>query len=225
VTAGQLPLGPSQAADADPDVDGVALAAATATGVVLGTRFAVASAWVAATCCLVVACLGTSGAWRTRGEGGEAVAGVLVLATLLASGAAAASMRAAAVRGGVLAGSVRQPARVEIAGAVAEEPRRLRYGGRWVVLTVDRVERAGRTYRTRERAGLLLPRGRLPPPRPAAGSPPARSGGPARPAAAGPPGTTVGSPSGTGCGCGHRLGRPGGATRWGGSRRSCSGIP
>jgi competence protein ComEC len=185
---GHLPLGPSRAADADPDVDGVALAAATATGVVLGTRFAVTAAWVAATCCLVVACLGTPGAPRIRGEGGGTVAGVLVLATLLASGAAAASVRAAAVRGGMLAGSVRQPGRVEIAGTVAEEPRRLRYGGHWVVLTVDRVERAGRTYRTRERAGLVLPRGRLPPPRPAAGSPPTRPGGPAPPAAADPAG-------------------------------------
>ena len=85
--------------------------------------------------------------------------GVLVLGLLLASGAAAASVRAAAVRGGLLVGWLRQPARVEVAAAVAEEPRRLRYGGHWVVLTVDRVDRGGRTYRTRERAGLIVPRG------------------------------------------------------------------
>jgi competence protein ComEC len=146
--------------DADPDVDGVALAAATATGVLLGSRFAAVAAWVAATCCLAVVCLWAGGAARTRGgPAGGAVVGVLVLGLLLASGAAAASVRAAAVRGGLLVGWLRQPARVEVAGVVAEEPRRLRYGGHWVVLTVDRVDRGGRTYRTRERAGLIVPRG------------------------------------------------------------------
>jgi hypothetical protein len=146
--------------DADPDVDGVALAAATATGVLLGSRFAAVAAWVAATCCLAVVCLWAGGAARTRGgPAGGAVVGVLVLGLLLASGAAAASVRAAAVRRGPLVGWLRQPARVEVAGVVAEEPRRLRYGGHWVVLTVDRVDRGGRTYRTRERAGLIVPRG------------------------------------------------------------------
>jgi len=86
------------------------------------------------------------------------VAGLLVLGTLLAAGAAAASVRATAVRGGVLAARVGTPGRVELAGAVAEEPRRVRYGGYWVVLTVDRVRLAGRTQRTRERAGLFLGR-------------------------------------------------------------------
>jgi hypothetical protein len=52
-----------------------------------------------------------------------------VLGALLASGAAAASVRATAVRGGVLVGRAGQPARVEVAAAVAEEPRRTRYGG------------------------------------------------------------------------------------------------
>jgi competence protein ComEC len=151
---------PGRAADADPDVDGVALAAATATGVLLGSRFAAVAAWVAAACCLAVVCLWAGGAARFRAEGaGGAAVGVLVLGLLLASGAAAASVRAAAVRGGLLVGWLRQPARVEVAGAVAEEPRRLRYGGHWVVLTVDRVGRGGRTYRTRERAGLIVPRG------------------------------------------------------------------
>ena len=42
---------------ADPDVDGVALAAATATGVALGTRFPAAPGWAAAACCLAAACL------------------------------------------------------------------------------------------------------------------------------------------------------------------------
>jgi competence protein ComEC len=159
---------PGRAIDADPDVDGVALAAATATGVFLGSRFAVAAAWIVATC-LAVVCLWAGGGSRIRGEGGSGVVvGLLVLGLLLASGAAAASVRAAAVRGGLLVGLMRQPARVEVAGTVAEEPRRLRYGGHWVVLTVDRVDRDGRTYRTRERAGLIVPRSRLPPLQPAA---------------------------------------------------------
>jgi competence protein ComEC len=142
---------------ADPDVDGVALAAATAAGVLVGTRFAVAPAWVAAALCLAVACLVTGrqsrgGARRGRGS----AAGILVLGTLLAAGAAAASVRAAAVRGGMLLGRVGEPERIEMGGTVAEEPRRLRYGGHWVVLTIDRIQFDGRTWRTRERAGVVL---------------------------------------------------------------------
>ncbi|HEX3214062.1 MAG TPA: ComEC/Rec2 family competence protein [Actinomycetota bacterium] len=144
----------------------MALAAATATGVLLGARFAVAAAWVVAATCLAMACLGAGTVWRLRDDGGSsAVVGVLVVGTLLASGGAAAAVRATAVRGGVLPGWVGQPARVEVTGAVAEEPRRLRYGGLWVVLTVDQLQRDGRTYRTRERAGMIVPRGRFPPPR------------------------------------------------------------
>ena len=148
-------------ADADPDADGVALAAATATGVLLGTRFPLGAAWVAATVCLVVASLGVghgAGSGAGTRPRSRAVAGLLVLGTLLAAGAAAASVRATAVTRGVLAARVGRPGRVEVAGAVAEEPRRVRYGGYWVVLTVDRVRLAGRTQRTRERAGLFLGR-------------------------------------------------------------------
>jgi competence protein ComEC len=146
-------------ADADPDADGVALAAATATGVLLGTRFSLGAAWVAATLCLVVASLGVGhGAGAGPRPRCRAVAGLLVLGTLLAAGAAAASVRATAVTRGVLAARVGTPGRVEVAGAVAEEPRRVRYGGYWVVLTVDRVRLPGRTRRTRERAGLFLGR-------------------------------------------------------------------
>jgi competence protein ComEC len=156
--------------DADPDVDGVALAAATATGVFLGALFAVAGVWVAATVCMAVASLWAGGGARPQDDGGKlTMVGVLVLGTLLTAGAAAASVRATAVRGGVLAGWVGQPARVEVAGTVAEEPRRLRYGGHWVVLTVGQVHRGGRSYRTRERAGMIVPRGRFPPPQPAGG--------------------------------------------------------
>ena len=148
-------------ADADPDADGVALAAATATGVLLGTRFPLGAAWVAATLCLVVASLGVghgAGSGAGTRSRSRAVAGLLVLGTLLAAGAAAASVRATAVTRGVLVARVGRPGRVEVAGAVAEEPRRVRYGGYWVVLTVDRVRLAGRTQRTRERAGLFLGR-------------------------------------------------------------------
>jgi len=142
---------------ADPDPDGVTLAAATATGVLLGTRVPAAAAWVAATICLAAACL-RSGR-RRRPRTGAAV-GLLVLGTLVAAGAAVASVRAAAVRGGVLAVWAGRPGRVEVAGAVAEEPHRVRYGGTWVVLTVDRVRAGGRTRRTRERAAVVLASGR-----------------------------------------------------------------
>jgi competence protein ComEC len=43
--------------------------------------------------------------------------------------------------------------------------RRVRYGGSWVVLTVTRVQLSGRTFRTRERAGVVLSPDRLPPQR------------------------------------------------------------
>jgi competence protein ComEC len=153
------PLRPDH--DADPDVDGVALAVATATGVALGTRVPAVAGWVVAAGCLAAACLWSARASR-RGigaGGGAPVAGILVLGLLLVAGGAAASVRATAVRGGVLVGWVGRPERVEVAGAVAEEPRRLRYGGRWVVLTVDRVRLGGRTRTTRERAGVVLGRG------------------------------------------------------------------
>jgi competence protein ComEC len=182
VTRGPSP--PTRPArDADPDGDGVALAVATATGVAVGTRFPAAAGWVVAAGCLAAACLWTARPLRRRADAGGAPAdggglvgpsaarrpgrsggsgvsaGLLVLGLLLAAGGAAASVRATAVRGGALVGWVGRPGRVEVAGAVAEEPRRLRYGGRWVVLTVDRVHLGGRTRATRERAGVVLGRG------------------------------------------------------------------
>jgi competence protein ComEC len=109
-----------------------------------------------------VACLAAGGPSRLREEGeGRAVVGVLVLGALLASGAAAASVRATAVRDGVLVARAGRPGRVEVAATVAEEPRRTRYGGFFVVLTVTRVQLAGRTFRTRERAGIVLSPDRL----------------------------------------------------------------
>jgi competence protein ComEC len=174
--------------DADPDADGVALAVATATGVVLGPRFATAAAWVAAACCLAVACLAAAGPSRVRDDaGGNPVVGVLVLGALLASGAAAASVRATAVREGVLVGRAGQPGRVEVAATVAEEPRRTRHDGWWVVLTVDRVRLVDRTLRIRERAGVVLVPDRL--------APLGQAGG--------PPGRAADSPAGAGRGRGE----------------------
>jgi competence protein ComEC len=171
--------------DADPDADGVALAVATATGVVLGPRFATAAAWVAAACCLAAA-----GPSRVRDDaGGNPVVGVLVLGALLASGAAAASVRATAVREGVLVGRAGQPGRVEVAATVAEEPRRTRHDGWWVVLTVDRVRLVDRTLRIRERAGVVLVPDRL--------APLGQAGG--------PPGRAADSPAGAGRGRDPRL--------------------
>jgi competence protein ComEC len=97
-----------------------------------------------------------AGAGVTRGRR-RAAGGVLVLATLATAGAAVAAARAAAVQGGVLAARVGRPGVVEVAGAVAEEPRPLPHQARWVVLSVQRVGVGGRTWRTRERAGVVLP--------------------------------------------------------------------
>jgi ComEC/Rec2-related protein len=161
------------------------MAAATATGALLGIRFAVAAAWVVAAFCLAVGCLGAGSVARLRDESGSsAVLGVLVFSTLLASGGAAAAMRATAVGGGILLSGVRQPARVELTATVAEEPHQVRYGGQWVVLTVYEVQRNGSTYRTRERAGMVVPRGHLPASRPSGGPPlatPTHPSGPAMP--------------------------------------------
>jgi competence protein ComEC len=140
--------------EADPDADGVAFAAATAAGVLLGARFPLAAAWVAVTLCLVAASLAVAGGGGPRRN--RLVAGVLVLGTLLAAGGAAAAVRTTAVKRGVLVGWIGRPGRVEVAGSVVAEPRRVRYGGYWVVLAVDRARLGGRTHRTRERAGLYL---------------------------------------------------------------------
>jgi competence protein ComEC len=157
----------------DPDPDGVALAAATAAGVLLGTHAPAPPAWVfavaaATTLTLATACLAAPArrggsrpvpsGWPPRHRPGRGVrAGVLVLLTLAAAGAAVAVARVDAVRGGVLLARVGRPGVVEVAGAVAEEPRPLPHRARWVVLSVDRVTEGGRTWRTRERAGIVLP--------------------------------------------------------------------
>ena len=176
------------------------MAAATATGVLLGIRFAVAAAWVVAAFCLTMACLGAGSVSRLRDESGSstAVVGVLVFSTLLASGGAAAAMRATAVSDGILLSGARQPARVEVTATVAEEPHQVRYGGQWVVLTVNEVHRNGRTYRTRERAGMIVPRGRLPLSQPSGGTPTADPTRPSDPAAVPGPSGPTGSPRSAG---------------------------
>jgi competence protein ComEC len=153
------------AARPDPDPDGVALAAVTAAGVLLGSHLATPPALVVALAATAVLALATfrpgprAGGWpqRVRDPGRGSVAGVLVLGTLGLAGAAAASVRADAVRGGVLLARVGRPGVVEVAGTVAAEPRPLPYQARWVVLSVDRVAAGGRAWRTRERAGVALP--------------------------------------------------------------------
>ena len=174
------------AARPDPDPDGVALAAATTAGVLAGTHLTAPPALVLAVAVLAVLALAAvgrgasprpqhlrglaavagvrAGRWwphGARGPGRGAVAGLLVLGTLGVTGAAAASVRADAVRSGVLLARAGQLGVVQVAGTVAAEPRPLPYRARarWVVLSVDRVAAGGRSWRTRERAGLALPAG------------------------------------------------------------------
>lgn len=184
------------AARPDPDPDGVALAAVTAAGVLLGSHLAAPPALVVALAAAVLAlALATTGpgtrpprppgataaprwsgataasragataapraggGWprRVRDPGRGSLAGVLVLGTLGLAGAAAASVRADAVRAGVLLARAGRPGVVQVTGTVAAEPRPLPYQARWVVLTVDRVAAGGRAWQTRERAALALP--------------------------------------------------------------------
>jgi competence protein ComEC len=149
----------------DPDPDGVALAAVTAAGVLLGSHLAAPPALVVALAAAVLA-LATArpgaragGGWprRVRDPGRGSLAGVLVLGTLGLAGAAAASLRADAVRGGVLLARAGRPGVVQVDGTVAAEPRPLPSQARWVVLSVDHVAAGGRAWRTRERAGVALP--------------------------------------------------------------------
>jgi competence protein ComEC len=155
--AGPCPPGPRTPEPRTPDPDGVALAVATAAGVGAVAcwellRHGVAVAGLAA------AAAGLAGmllaARRVGLRRRPRLAGVLALAVLVCAGAAVAGARAAAVRAAVLPAAV--DATVEVDARVAEEPRATRFGGRWVVLTVGRVGLGGRTWRTRERAGVVL---------------------------------------------------------------------
>jgi len=164
----------------DPDPDGVSLAAAVVAGVLAGAALARADPrllLLAAAVAIVLAAVllrGTGGGRRTAGAGGRrgatggvghspaagasgAVRGVLTLALLAVAGAGVAGARAATVRGGVLAGLLSRGGTLTVEATVAEEPRRVRYGGRWVVLSVRRVRAGTEVWRTRERAGAILP--------------------------------------------------------------------
>ena len=136
----------------DPDPDGVALAGAVTLGVLAGTALSGSHRWLllaaGAAIVLAVAAL--------RCPGGPA-RGILALALLATTGAGVAGARAAAVRGGVLVGLLSRGGALTVDATVAEEPRRVRYGGRWVVLSVRRVTAGDTAWRTRERAGVILP--------------------------------------------------------------------
>ena len=165
----------------DPDPDGVTLVAAVAVGVLAGVRVG-AAVWVLAAmitlaAALAVVLLGSgrrlgrgpgpgagpslgSGAGSGPGRGRRpALVGALGLATLAATGAAVTGVRAAAVQGALLPRLASRGATVALEGTVAEEPSVVRYGGLWVVISVRHVQVGGRTWRTRERAGVVLRRG------------------------------------------------------------------
>jgi competence protein ComEC len=140
----------------------VAPAGAVVVGVLAGTvtvaahpRLLVALAAVAVV--LAGALLRGAGGHRRGAGNGGTVRGVLALALLAVAGAGVAGARAASVRGGVLAGLLSRGGTLMVEATVAEEPQRVRYGGRRVVLSVRRVEVGGEAWRTRERAAVILP--------------------------------------------------------------------
>jgi competence protein ComEC len=143
----------------DPDPDGVAMVLAVAVGVLAGAAIHPSPPIVClcgATTVAIAAVMLYRRSARPRARGAP-VTGALGLVALAMAGAAVAGARAAAVHDGILvrlAGS----GRTIVAGAtVAEEPEPVRYGGRWAVLSVARVQTGGQTWRTRERAGVILP--------------------------------------------------------------------
>ena len=141
----------------DPDPDGVAMVLAVVAGVLAGAMrpSPLSAGLCAALAAIVVAVLlyrgsGTSGARA-------AATGALGLLALALAGAGVAGARAAAVHDGVLVRLAGSGRTVMVDATVAGEPEPFRYGGRWVVLSVARVQTGGRTWRTRERAGVIVP--------------------------------------------------------------------
>ena len=140
-------------------------------GVMAGAAVGPHPGWVLATtiAVTVLAAALLRGAHRPAGSHGPAgsrssppssrspAQGVLALAVLGLAGAGVAGARAAAVHHGVLIGMAARGGTVMVDATVAEEPDTVRYGGRWVVLSVRRVEVAGQAWRTRERVGVILP--------------------------------------------------------------------
>lgn len=143
----------------DPDRDGVALAVAVTLGVAAGAS----AGWLQRPPGLPCLAAGLAGLAVLLLVGGRRLvdrwpllAGVLVLATLAAGGAAVAGLRVAGLRAAVLPRLVGRGA-VVVGAAVAEEPGVVRYGARRVVLSVTLVEAGGSGWRTRERAAVFLP--------------------------------------------------------------------
>jgi len=149
----------------DPDPDGVALAATVAAGVLLGGCAAVAAGTHATPLAVLLALAAAGLAAMPLSEAAErpVLAGAMVLVTLATTGAAVAAMRVAGTSGGLLPRLAATPGRgVAVTGTVVEEPRTVQYGARLVVLRVDRVTTAGRTWRTRERAAVVFGRDAAP---------------------------------------------------------------
>src|SRR6266545_3296449 len=134
-------------------------------GVMAGAAVGLRPGWVLATtvAVTVLAAALLRGAHRPAGSRSSPAPsrspaqGVLALAVLGLAGAGGAGARAAAVHHGVLIGMAARGGTVMVDATVAEEPDTVRYGGRWVVLSVRRVEVAGQAWRTRERVGVILP--------------------------------------------------------------------
>jgi competence protein ComEC len=146
----------------DPDPDGVVMVLAVAAGVLGGAAVPPAPLTVGVCATLTVAVAvallrrGPGGARVAGGRRGAAATGALGLVALALAGAGVAGARAAATHDGVLASLVGTGRTVTVEASVAEEPMPVRYGGRWLVLTVARVQAGGRAWRTRERTAVVV---------------------------------------------------------------------
>jgi competence protein ComEC len=165
---GAAATGPARSLDADPDPDGAALLAAVAAGTAAGRLAGGALAVVATAVALALASALLLGIWRRSGPemrpsrpallGPAQRRGLATLALLVATSAAVTAARAQASGAAVLPRLVDQGT-VVVHGTVAGEPRPLPHGGWGIELAVDRVAGpgGGRAWRTRERAGLIVP--------------------------------------------------------------------
>ena len=142
----------------DPDPDGVAILGAVVAGTLAGRAVAPGVAVPAALGALAVAVPAALVLLATRPRLRDAArAGTLALVLLAGTATAVTAGRAAAVQRAVLPGLAGEGGTVTVGGTVAAEPRRLRSGGLGITLAVDRVTTATGSWRTRERAGLVLP--------------------------------------------------------------------
>jgi competence protein ComEC len=142
----------------DPDPDGVAILGAVVAGTLAGRAVAPGVAVPAALGALAVAVPAALVLLATRPRLRDAArAGLLALVLLAGTATAVTAGRAAAVQRAVLPALAGEGGTVTVGGTVAAEPRRLRSGGLGITLAVDRVTTATGSWRTRERAGLVLP--------------------------------------------------------------------